>query len=317
MPKTRYKAIFVSPHLDDAVFSCGGEITRLVQEGPVLVLNLFSRYLENIKLRAVVLGEERYQEEQAAAQFLGFTSHNLGELDASFRRPAYRSLSNIFRPPVREDLDAYLPELRDRVFNYLADLDYECIYVPLAIGWHVDHMLTYLLFEPWIGQDKLIHYEDAPYCLIPHATRYRLNELGTYPLETGDLSLAVTGHWAAWWSTSRAYADTALMKQLKPRIMRWLAIPVVSTFFYRLMALHRRLAAAHPGRWSLQPRVRTIGSAFSYKRQAMAQYGSQFREFFADLEDCDNLYKAYGAQIRQSAEAVERFWQLKPVKYPE
>jgi hypothetical protein len=215
-----YKAVFVSPHLDDAVFSCGGEIERLVQEGPVLMLNLFTRYLGEVKVRAVVLGEERFREEQAAAEFLGFESHDVGELDVSFRRPAYRSLGNIFRPPVREDLEDYLPELRQRVFAFLRGIDYERLYVPLAIGWHVDHMLTFLVFEPWIGREQLIHYEDAPYCLIPHATRLRLDELGVYPHAADDLSLAPMGALKAWWQTAMAYADTALMKNLRPWILR-------------------------------------------------------------------------------------------------
>lgn len=316
MTKPRYKAVFVSPHLDDAVFSCGGEITRLVQEGPVLVLNLFTRYLGEIKVRAIVLGEERYQEEQTASRFLGYESHCFGELDAPFRRPAYHSPGNLFRPPEREDLETYLDELRERVFAYLAGIDYERLYVPLAIGWHVDHMLTHLLFEPWVGQDKLIHYEDAPYCLIPHATRYRLNELGAYPIQENDFSLAPTPEWRAWRSAAMAYAGTALMKNLRPRIVRWFAVPVVSYYLFRLMALHRRLAAASPRPRRLQPVVHPLEGVFARKLLAMALYRSQFREFFADNRDCEKLYMAYAARMRLRDGPIERYWKLEPTARP-
>jgi len=312
MTSPRYKAVFVSPHLDDAVFSCGGEIARLVQEGPVLVLNLFTRYPSEVKLHAIVLGAERYREEEAAARFLGFASHNFGELDAPFRYPDYRSPGNLFRPPVREDLEVYLPELRERVFAYLAGIDYEHLYVPLAIGWHVDHMLTYLLFEPWIGQDKLIHYEDAPYCLVPHATRCRLDELGTYPLQAGDRSLAPTGDWRAWWSAAMAYAETALMKNLRPRIVRWFAVPVVSVYLYRLMALHRRLAANTTKNSVLQPFTQSVNDVFPHKLEAMTLYHSQFREFFTDPKDCDKLYAAYASLMHLPDGPVERFWKFGP-----
>ncbi len=310
MTRPLYKAIFVSPHLDDAVFSCGGEIARLVQEGPVLVLNLFTRYLSEVKVRAIVLGDERYQEEQAAAQFLGYTSHNFGELDVSFRRPAYRSLGNIFKPPVREDIEGYLPDLRLRVFAYLAGIDYERLYVPLGIGWHVDHVLTHLLFEPWFGQEKLIHYEDAPYCLLPHTTRYRLDELGAYPREAGDLSLAPCGEGRAWWQTAMAYADTALMKNLRPWIVRQSAVPVVSFYLYRLMALHRRLARRCPLSQALQPSVRSVADVFASKLEAMALYHSQFQEFFADTVDCENIYQRYAAQMPHQVGPVERYWKF-------
>ena len=70
--KTRYRAVFISPHLDDAVFSCGGRIAQLVKEGPVLVFNIFTRYLSEVKIRGVVLGEERYLEEKFGLAYLGY-----------------------------------------------------------------------------------------------------------------------------------------------------------------------------------------------------------------------------------------------------
>ena len=310
MPRPRYKAVFVSPHLDDAVFSCGGEIARRVRQGPVLVLNLFTSYLSEVKLRGIVLGDERYREEQAAAQCLGYTSHNFGELDVSFRRPAYRSLGNIFKPPVPEDIEAYLPELRLRVFAYLAAIDYERLYVPLGIGWHVDHVLTHLLFEPWFGRASLLHYEDAPYCLLPNTTRYRLDELGTYPRDDGDLSLAPWGEGRAWWQTAMAYADTALMKNLRPWIVRKSAVPVVSVYLYRLLARHRHLARNSPRTRILHPSVRPVGDDFAAKLEAMALYQSQFQEFFADVGDCKSLYQGYATRMRLQDEPVERYWTL-------
>lgn len=311
MARPRYKAIIVSPHLDDAVFSCAGEIARLVEQGPVLVLNLFTRYLGEVKARAVVLGDERYEEEQAAARFLGFTSRNFNELDVSFRHPAYRSLGNIFRPPVQEDTEGYLPELRERVFAYLSAIDYESLYVPLGIGWHVDHILTYRLFEPWMGDERLIHYEDAPYCLFPHATRYRLDELGSFPADDENLNLPNAGNLQSWWATTRAYADTALMRNLRPAIVRWFAVPVVGIYLYRLMALHRRLAERIPGAWALSPRAEPLGVEFKRKLHAMTLYRSQFQEFFLDAADCERLYMAYAARTSRAKAPIERFWRIK------
>ena len=63
-----YRAVFLSPHLDDAVFSCGGLLARLAKTGPVLVLNLFTEFPRPIQNRGIVLGSERYKEEVAAAR---------------------------------------------------------------------------------------------------------------------------------------------------------------------------------------------------------------------------------------------------------
>lgn len=304
--RPHYRAVIISPHLDDAVFSCGGAIAQMVGEGQVLVLNLFTRYLSEVRIRGVVLGEERYQEEANAANFLGFESRNLGELDVSFRREAYKKLGNIFRPPVAEDMD-WLPVLREKVFAILAELDYEQLYVPLGIGWHVDHVLTYQLFEPWAAQKKLLYYEDAPYCCIPHSTRYRLNELGTYPRAPSDLSLAPTNEIRAWWQSSMSYADTALMRNLQPWIVRKFAVPVVSVYLYRLMALHRKRAEAAP-KLRLEPLVMPTAARFGRKVDAMALYGSQFAEFFSSREDCVATLNGYARRITGGVGVVERYW---------
>ena len=303
-----YRAVFISPHLDDAVFSCGAEINRLMAEGPVLVINLFSRFVGEVQRRGVVLGPERHGEELAAARFLGFETRSLGELDASCRRPAYRALGNLFKPPQVEDL-AWLAALRETLFSLLAGLRYQCLYVPLAIGWHVDHVLAYRVFEPWIGlRDELMFYEDLPYGLIPHAAPWRLAELGP-GAATGEPPVRL---WRAWREAAQAYADTAMMRRLEPKIMRVAARPVVSAYLLRLMAFHQRQAR----RWTLPalawtPRPGGAGlseARLRRKLQAMMLYRSQFREFFLDAQDCRQQMKRYAATLAQDAVAVERYW---------
>lgn len=303
---TRYRAVIISPHLDDAVFSCGGAIANMVQQGPVLVLNIFTRYLSDVKIRGVVLGEQRYQEEADAAEFLGYESINLGELDVSFRREAYKQLGNIFRPPVAEDV-LWLPALRARIFAILEPLEYEQLFVPLGIGWHVDHMLTYQVFEPWVGTKPLVYYEDAPYCCIPHSTRYRLNEIAVYPVEPGDTSLAPANELRAWWQAAMAYANTALMKNLQPWIVRKFAVPVVSFYLYRQMARHRLQAASAP-KTRFAQLMTPIDGQFERKVDAMGLHGSQFREFFASREDCVATLSGYAASHGTGSAHSERCW---------
>lgn len=303
--KTRYRAVFISPHLDDAVFSCGGLIAHLVEEGPVLVINIFTRYLSEVKLRGVVLSNKRYQEEAAASSFLGFESRNLDELDVSFRRNAYRKLGNIFRPPVIEDID-WLPTLREKVLATLTELDYQQLYVPLGVGWHVDHVLAHRLFDAWEGSAQLLYYEDAPYCCIPHSTRYRLNEIASYAVQPRDKSLATMNATWAWWQAAMAYADTALMKNLQPWIVRKFAVPTVSFYLARLMSMHRTLAVTSPKR-KLTSLTMPITVRFDTKVDAMSLYASQFHEFFSSREDCVSTLAQY-SRSQGGQEAVERYW---------
>ncbi len=146
-------------------------MARLLREGPVLVLNIFTGYLSNLKIHGAVLGAERYREEIDAANFMGFESVNLGELDAPFRRTAYQQLGNIFRPPVAEDL-AWLEALRVKVFGALEQIGFQELYVPLGVGWHVDHVLTYMLFDTWVSSRAILSEDIRVIALPPpHSTR--------------------------------------------------------------------------------------------------------------------------------------------------
>jgi len=302
-----YRAVIISPHLDDAVFSCGGWMTQLLREGPVLVLNVFTGYLGNLKIHGAVLGEERYLEEAAAAEFMGFESRSLGELDAPFRRHAYRQLGNIFRPPVAEDLQ-WLPSLRERIIGELGKIDFQQLLVPLGIGWHVDHVVTHMVFDEWTEPDKLLYYEDASYCCIPHATRYRLDDIATYVVPTNDHSLLPVNETRAWFQASMAYKKTALMKNLQPWILRMVAVPATSLYLCRLMGRHRLQAAFTSKRTFVAKIVSLDKSDIERKVEAMALYASQFKEFFETREDCVATITTYCRQFRQHGDAAERYW---------
>ena len=301
-----YRAVFISPHLDDAVFSCGGRIAQLVTEGPVLVVNLFTRYLSNIKIHGAVMSAERHREELDAAEFLGFESRNLDELDAPFRCDVYQKLGNLFHPPVAADI-AWLPSLRTKLFDMLSGIDIEQLYVPLGIGWHVDHVITHQAFDTWSDRNKLLHYEDAPYCCIPHATRYRLNDMATYPSERNDDSLQPSRASRAWWQATNAYADTALMKNLQPWVVRQCAVPAVGFYLWRLMARHDRLARCAEKR-TLKPVITPITEQLEHKVTAMALYRSQFGEFFTSHQDCVASLTSYAQAMGFDEGVAERYW---------
>jgi LmbE family N-acetylglucosaminyl deacetylase len=309
-----YEAVFVSPHLDDAVFSCAAEIVRSVERGPVLVLNVFTRYPENVSVRSVILGAERYVEEKAAADFLRFASHNLDEPDAFFRRPQYRSIGNIFRPPVREDLEDYLTRLRMRVFDFLQPLTFERLYAPLGIGWHVDHVLTHAVFEPWMERNDVTYYEDAPYSLFPNATRYRLNELTQYAGRADDESLRPRNYLAEWWSTANAYASSALIGNLKPAFIRPFARAVVGGYLYRLMSSRRRAGSGVRHRAAEEVRKPLDDELLATKISAAMLYRSQFKEFFHDRDDCIGRYTAYSRQVDANSPPLERFWRFREAR---
>ena len=164
-----YQAVFLSPHLDDAVFSCGGLIAKLVESGEhVLIVNIFSENPQQLN---------RHDEESEVAKFLGVDIMYLGELDAVIRHKSYRSLLHMFSRIELSDRTR-LPDVADKLKTLLEGIRYETVYVPLGIGWHVDHLLTHEIGQRIGEKSKIRFYEDTPYCLLPRFTEHRLQQLG-------------------------------------------------------------------------------------------------------------------------------------------
>jgi LmbE family N-acetylglucosaminyl deacetylase len=171
-----YDRIYLSPHLDDAVFSCGGRIHEEVQAGlSVLIATVttapapaqLSRLAERFHRRAGLGAdglERRCNEDLEAARRLGAETLHLGLADAIYRldplrgRILYPRLTVLLgRPRVADPLG---PLLR----RSLAELpESELLVLPFAIGGHVDHRLTRDSAEEVCADRQLVYWEDFPY----------------------------------------------------------------------------------------------------------------------------------------------------------
>ncbi len=176
----RFDRIYLSPHLDDAVFSCGGRIRREVDNGlTVLVATVAtadapaapSPLAERFHHRAGLAPPatpERRAEDRAAAAELGAELLHLGLADAVYRHhprsgaPLYPSLASLLRRPHPADtaFDAALTEA------VAALPERGLLLAPLAIGGHVDHRLTRRAAEAAAAESgRLELWEDFPYLL--------------------------------------------------------------------------------------------------------------------------------------------------------
>lgn len=294
-----YRAIFLSPHLDDAVFSCAGEIGRLTQDGSVCVLNIFTKYEADTSSTPVEFGDKRYEEEKRAAKILGYTSHNLDEYDAFFRDPYFRKIANIFWPVRPIDLD-YLNSLSQRLAQHLSNLSFDALYVPLAVGWHVDHMLTFLAALRLPYRDRIIFYEDAPYCLIDGVTDARLKQLGLCNSGYNELRRRIL---PAFW-------NSGMMQTVKPAIARYAGYPFVAVYLCNLLRAHFK--QDDPCNIQLEENLSPISSYAEIKFQAISSYASQIKSFFVDAAELRRSYSQHSIRLGIADGMVERTWRLRP-----
>ena len=211
--------IYLSPHFDDAVLSCGGLIFEQARQG--LQVELWTIFagdapagpLSPLALRCHVdwgipdvheLLAVRRDEDQAAAAIVGAEIAHFSLPDCIYRRsadgtPLYPD--EVFVPfhPFDQGLDA------DIAAALAAELEPEDILVsPLAIGDHVDHRLARLAAERL--ERPLRYYADIPYVfrrpeMLAPATQGMASDL--YPVSEEGLR--------AWLSGSAAYQTQMVM----------------------------------------------------------------------------------------------------------
>jgi LmbE family N-acetylglucosaminyl deacetylase len=227
--------LFLSPHPDDAVLSCGGVIYRLTQAGePVTVVTLMagalpadvppSAFIEEHLVRWG-LGPDpvpgRREEDRRALQELGAIVRFGRIPDALYRtdgqgNPLYPDLVALFGTV--HPKDPAIGELDDT----LARLDTAAtLYAPLGAGHHVDHQLVRDAALRWSRAGVAVFfYEEYPYSAesaeVVEAARVSLG-ITTVPVvyPVGEAALVAKIRAITWYESqiSTFWDDVTAMKK--------------------------------------------------------------------------------------------------------
>jgi len=177
-------ALFVSPHLDDAIYSCGGTLAKLIKEkNEVLIATVFSAsplaagslssFAQEIHKRwqqanpdSTDLVEIRRTEDAAACEVLNIEYTHLDFLDCIYRNNSqgwlYDTDEKLFGT-VDDSENELKQEIIQKV-QLIENLGKQTkVYCPLAIGDHVDHQLVKQALTESDLADQLIFYQDYPY----------------------------------------------------------------------------------------------------------------------------------------------------------
>lgn len=233
--------LFLSPHLDDAVFSCGGRIHQLTQQGEsVTILTITagdppsdlpdSPLLQDLHHRWQIGDspvETRRREDIASAKVIGASAQHEAYCDCIYRQhqgkllyPREESIFGDIHPDdlLPNQLTAQIPKFNQQFTDIM------CVYVPLGVGHHVDHQIV----RDWgIAIHKhnpelcVKFYEEYPYTRDKIAlekaqaivnTRISLN-LETVVLSEHDLNMKIESmachqsQISTFWANHEAMAD--------------------------------------------------------------------------------------------------------------
>ena len=166
-------ALLLSPHLDDAAFSCGATSAALAAAGwDVAMATLFTASVPNPTGFALECQTSkglaadidymqlRRAEDAAAAVALGCSRVEWLPLPEAPHR-GYESATELFEPPHDDDSP---DELIAAIDGLLARHRPDVVFAPQAWGRHVDHVLTVRAVS-WLQPQHIAWYFDTPYVL--------------------------------------------------------------------------------------------------------------------------------------------------------
>lgn len=196
-------ALFISPHLDDVAFSCGGTLAALKQQGwTVALVTVFTRSVPKPKGFALQcqtskgLGPEvdymalRREEDREFAELMGVDFRVWGELEEAPHR-GYASAEELFQPPRQED--GIRVRVEECLRPVLRELKPDRVFVPQALGSHVDHVQVVRAVQGLgIPGDRIFYYRDTPYAVRQPEAKPD----GALPQDLRPLAVDITEHLA-------------------------------------------------------------------------------------------------------------------------
>ncbi|WP_457424688.1 PIG-L deacetylase family protein [Roseateles sp. P5_E7] len=168
--------LIISPHLDDAMLSCCDHALTWRRQGhDVRVLTLFSAagpcvspVLGAASFDAAGHMRRRRQEDVAALAAIGLKAEHLGLVDAGFRGSGsadFQTLDQLLCGGVGPGGGVLLEQAAQALQSRFIRADR--VMCPLAVGGHVDHVITRRACEAAFDAQLLGYYADMPYARAP------------------------------------------------------------------------------------------------------------------------------------------------------
>lgn len=189
-----FDALYLSPHFDDAVLSCGAQIYDRARRGEQVAVATvcaappaqeLSPFAASLRDRWRQSGDfDRAAEDREALRRLGATPVHLPFHDCIYRTAPdgewlYASEAALFDEisPLEAGL---ITQLAD-VFGQIGLEAGAAIFVPRALGNHVDHQMVRAAGERWCREAgrRFRYYADYPYAeALPGGVRVRVSRQG-------------------------------------------------------------------------------------------------------------------------------------------
>jgi len=316
-----YEHVYVSPHMDDAVMSCGGRIATQLSKGErVLVVTVFTGDVDEKKkprgraLDPIINIKKRRVEDEKAMERLGVDYLWLDYIDGIFRYkvPLLRyGLHTRVMDKERTLCEALLNDIR----KICMVADNKRLFLALGAGQHVDHQIVFQagIQLKNIGEKefKILFYEDFPYVFFPNVLKYRmkLEGLASNQRLMGDdlkqkksIMKEIEGIYEALVGIPTLQLSNPLLKPIIFFSLIIFTIVVIPLLKPRSYAFNRR---------EISSEISDVSAVINEKMDAILEYRSQFKGPFEDRKKIKNALSTYSQAIGGSEEQyLERYWRI-------
>jgi LmbE family N-acetylglucosaminyl deacetylase len=316
-----YRHVYISPHNDDVVMSCGGRIARQLRRGEsVLVVTVFAGDMEGKKkprgeiYAHIVDMKGRKAEDEKAMERLGVDYLWLNYFDSIFRHRIPVLRFGLYPWTSANKKDQYEFIMKD-ILRICEKAENRDLYLPLGAGQHEDH---HILFQ--IGRE-IIHrlakdieinfYEDVPYIFFPNILRYRIQLIGvkdsrlfldgdtihkkTIMNETVELYKAIIG--------------VPTLRPSNPVLKPFTSLALMLSII--LTALVSKYGAIAAGRLKISPETYDVSDLMPEKLAAIMEYQMQMKALLWDRNDLDIYFYRYSRSIsKKEGQYLERYWKI-------
>jgi LmbE family N-acetylglucosaminyl deacetylase len=174
------KCYFISPHLDDSIYSCSSLIRKLSYLKKCEVITIFTSdpditlidqlnfgfFIKEKRIRA--FPKLRRKEDISACKMVGASYTHLNFTDAISRSGfKFNQKNYVYNSsnPKKFHMDSMelLFEIERSLKSIINKSNLDCFFLPLGIGNHIDHIITNLSLKNLMKGDNLFYYEDFPY----------------------------------------------------------------------------------------------------------------------------------------------------------
>ena len=317
-----YDHVYISPHFDDAVVSCGGRIVDQITAGySVLVVTVFTGVAATKnrapkRTRRFIFDYRRRRKEDAAAMAaLGVDFLWLGYPEILFRNrcsmfrywPCYR------HTPANGALCA---SLVSGLKNVCRKTRCKYLVLPLAVGQHMDHQLVFQAGMDLLGSApppcQVLFYEDCPYMLFPYMLCYRMKITGGYHRGLPDTNEFLKASYPS--ARKDAIDLLAGRPESKLRSMLLRAVSALFILIFGFYTQHLMKARKSlPGkRVFFSQEHCDVSRHFERKLNAIMAYPSQLDRPVLQRQQIRKILGAYSEFIGAPKNSFyERYWRVK------